>query len=557
MTRILLVEDDPSLGATLKERLGKEGYDVAWASTKADAAREAGAGAFDLYIFDVGLPDGTGFELARELPPKPFLFLTAQGDAESRLQGYELGAEEYIPKPFHLRELLLRVKHVLENHAPSSALKIGGVEANFESFTFTRDGDSEQRSFIFENAGRGEPEGGQPRRCFERASRRRQIPLESHRRQRCPPIKNRSRRERFPVHRVRARSRLPLEPRQLGETRMNTRFQNALNGVAQNTPPIWFMRQAGRYHKHYQALRKSHSFMELCKRPELAAEVALGPVAEFDFDVSILFSDLLFPLEALGLGLSYDPAPKLEWHLTEGNLQKLRPFRSAVTDLEFQKDALMATRKVLPKDKSLIGFVGGPWTLFTYAVEGEHKGSLTRAKSGLSLYHNFSEFLLPLLEANIQLQLDGGAEVVMMFDTAAGELSPAVFHDHLEPHILAFARKFPGKIGYYSKGTTPWHIQSLREKPVFAGFGVDHRFEIADVLKETKHGFLQGNFDQGLLFCDGEEFESRLMRYLEPIQRLTPSQRRYWVCGLGHGVLPQTPEENVKNFVKRVREVFA
>jgi DNA-binding response OmpR family regulator len=143
MTKILLVEDDQSLGATLKERLGKEGYDVVWTRTKADSLKAAGGGGFDLYIFDVGLPDGTGFELARELPGKPFLFLTAQGDAESRLHGYELGAEEYIPKPFHLRELLLRVKHVLDNHSASSVLKIANVEANFESFTFKRDGAAE------------------------------------------------------------------------------------------------------------------------------------------------------------------------------------------------------------------------------------------------------------------------------------------------------------------------------------------------------------------------------------------------------------------------------
>jgi uroporphyrinogen decarboxylase len=338
---------------------------------------------------------------------------------------------------------------------------------------------------------------------------------------------------------------------------MNTKFHNALNGVEQKVPPVWFMRQAGRYHKHYQALRKQHSFMELCKKPELAAEVALGPIQDFDFDVSIMFSDLLFPLEALGMGLKYDPAPELGWHLNESTMNKLRPFASALEDLQFQKAVLQATRKVLPKDKSLIGFVGGPWTLFTYACEGEHKGSLIGAKSNLDLYHNFCEYLLPLLEANIALQLEGGAEIVMMFDTAAGELSPQAFQDHLESHILSFAKKFPGKIGYYSKGTTPWHIKNLREKPVFAGFGVDHRFEIAEVLKSNPRGFIQGNFDQAMLFCGADEFEQRLMRYLEPIRLLTPVQRKGWVCGLGHGVLPATPEENVRSFVKRIREVFA
>ena len=89
----------------------------------------------------------------------------------------------------------------------------------------------------------------------------------------------------------------------------NLLFRNALNRLPQATPPIWFMRQAGRYHSHYQALKKNHTFEELCKNPELAAETALGPINDFDFDVSILFSDILFPLEALGMGLKYDPGP--------------------------------------------------------------------------------------------------------------------------------------------------------------------------------------------------------------------------------------------------------
>lgn len=143
MTKILLVEDDASLGATLKERLVKEGYGVVWANSRSEAKAASDQDAFDLYILDVGLPDGTGFELAKELPVKPFIFLTAQGDAESRLQGYDLGAEEYIPKPFHLRELLMRIRHVMDNHMPQNFLRIGDIEVNFESLTFLRGGKAE------------------------------------------------------------------------------------------------------------------------------------------------------------------------------------------------------------------------------------------------------------------------------------------------------------------------------------------------------------------------------------------------------------------------------
>lgn len=338
---------------------------------------------------------------------------------------------------------------------------------------------------------------------------------------------------------------------------MNAKFHNALKGVPQAVPPIWFMRQAGRYHSHYQNLRKSHSFMDLCKRPELAAEVALGPIEDFDYDVAILFSDLLFPLEALGMGLKYDPAPQLGFRLDGSSVKKLRSHAQALAELQFQKEALLATRKVLPKDKSLIGFVGGPWTLFSYAVEGEHKGNLINAKSSLPLYGEFCEHLLPLLESNIELQLAGGAEVVMLFDTAAGELSPLIFKQLVQGHLLHLARKFAGKLAYYSKGTTPAHLVELRKETAFTGFGLDHRFDLPAELKNSAHGFIQGNFDQALLFSAPNEFEHRLHDYLNEYKQLSTIQRRHWVCGLGHGVLPATPEANVRTFIRTVREEFS
>ncbi|HEX4924864.1 MAG TPA: response regulator, partial [Bdellovibrionales bacterium] len=118
MKHLLLVEDDPSLGATLQERLEKEGYSVAWAQSRAEAESAFARKPPDLVILDVGLPDGSGFDLAKLIKKKsvvPFIFVTAMTTAEYRLEGFEIGAEEYIPKPFHLKELLLRVKHVLDN----------------------------------------------------------------------------------------------------------------------------------------------------------------------------------------------------------------------------------------------------------------------------------------------------------------------------------------------------------------------------------------------------------------------------------------------------------
>lgn len=141
MRKILLVEDDLSLGETLTERLRKD-YEVAWAKNLADAwSVFSQAKDFDLILLDVGLPDGSGFELAakiKQVSPVLFLFLTAQADAESRLQGFELGAEEYIPKPFHLKELLIRVKHVLDAHAPMREIVLESCVINFSNMSVKR-----------------------------------------------------------------------------------------------------------------------------------------------------------------------------------------------------------------------------------------------------------------------------------------------------------------------------------------------------------------------------------------------------------------------------------
>src|SRR5262245_22303681 len=178
---------------------------------------------------------------------------------------------------------------------------------------------------------------------------------------------------------------------------MSGRFLRALAGEPLDIPPIWLMRQAGRYQARYQALRATHSFEDLCRVPELSAEVALGPIRDFDFDAAILFSDLLYPLEALGFGLSYDDGPpKLDGSLTFDRIARFRPLPDALARLAFQQEAMRLTRAELADDKGLIGFVGGPWTLFVYAVEGTHAGDLARAKSSLDLYRAFADRLVPL-----------------------------------------------------------------------------------------------------------------------------------------------------------------
>jgi uroporphyrinogen decarboxylase len=330
------------------------------------------------------------------------------------------------------------------------------------------------------------------------------------------------------------------------------------------------MRQAGRYQRNYQQLRARHSFEELCHEPELSAEVALGSIRDFDFDVAILFSDLLFSLEALGFSLRYDEqGPHLGPRLDAAMLDRLRDAREAAERLTFQKRALECTRARLAPDKSLVGFIGGPWTLFVYAVEGRHQGNQPAAKAAVRLFPSFCRQLVPLLVENVRMQLEGGAEIVMMFDTAAGGLTPAWFQRTALPAALSIASEFPGKVAYYGKDLQPAHFRSSDRPPAaraelppgqdnLAGIGVDGRWDLLEALTLfDSGGFVQGNFDEALLCLPADEFRSELHYYLDPLVRLAPERRRGWVCGTGHGVPPDASEANVHAFVQTVREVFA
>jgi uroporphyrinogen decarboxylase len=339
------------------------------------------------------------------------------------------------------------------------------------------------------------------------------------------------------------------------------RFRRALAGEPQAVPPIWCMRQAGRYQRAYQSFRRSHSFEDLCRDPELAASVALASVADFDFDAAILFSDLLFPLDAIGLGLSYDDrGPSLARRFTAETAGRRRSPEALAGALSFQAEAVAATRRQLPADKGLIGFIGGPWTLFVYAVEGSHTGTLSRAKSSLALYRRFARVMVPLLERMLAGQLAAGADLVMVFDTAAGELAPAEFRRYVVSDLTRLAARAPGRLGYFARGLHPAHLGPGSRLPGddWAGLGFDWRWNIADVLASPdRRGFAQGNLDPVLLQLEGQSLTKALDDFLDPLSALDALARRGWICGLGHGVLPGTPESSVRTFVRQVRRRLA
>ena len=190
----------------------------------------------------------------------------------------------------------------------------------------------------------------------------------------------------------------------------NKNFFNALNKVEQKIPPIWFMRQAGRYHQHYRKLKEKYSFEQLCKEPELACEVTLGPIVEFDFDAAILFSDILFPLDYLGMSLKFNPGPIFEKNLSskmisEFNIDEFESF------IDFQNISLKHIRNELSNDKSLIGFTGGPVTLYHFATRNNPVSQ--------TLFQQTLPVLEMLIQKNIQIQLQNDIDLLMIFDTEA------------------------------------------------------------------------------------------------------------------------------------------
>ena len=337
----------------------------------------------------------------------------------------------------------------------------------------------------------------------------------------------------------------------------NKKFKNALERKSQACPPIWLMRQAGRYHDHYQSLKKNYTFEELCKKPRLAAETAMGPINEFDFDVAILFSDILFPLEALGMDLSYNPGPQFGLHLDEENAGSLLTNQNPIDFMDFQGEAIERTIERLPEEKSLIGFVGGPWTLIAYACNvNKDLSDISISNFQVGLLENV---ILPLLKENIKLQLNAGAEIVMIFDSAAHQLADEDFKIYLDKTFNELAKEFPNKVGYYAKDGINYDIiidKKNQEGISLAGMGLDSSIDLKDYFNQTGNGFIQGNFSENFLTLPYEQFLPKLEDFINHMADLRPDDRLGWVCGLGHGVLKTTPQENVKAFVTKIRENF-
>ncbi|PIP94231.1 MAG: uroporphyrinogen decarboxylase [Bdellovibrio sp. CG11_big_fil_rev_8_21_14_0_20_39_38] len=338
-------------------------------------------------------------------------------------------------------------------------------------------------------------------------------------------------------------------------------FVRTRTASGQSNVPVWFMRQAGRYHSHYQEIKKNSDFMTMCKNPQLACDVTMGPIDCFHFDAAILFSDLLFPLEQMGLGLVYDPGPKLAKNIhTLDDVKNLKMLDSARNFYKFQGQAVDLLRKKLPEDKTLLGFVGAPFTLYAYAVEGGHSGSLISSKQGFydGRWAAFTERLLPELFQEMLVQAESGADAICLFDTAAGELTYNDYKEYVLPVLRKitsqFKKSFPQKkIIYYSKFTHINYLQAIEDENIDV-LGIDWRVSIKDALDTLGSDYMiQGNLDPAHLHLPWPLLEKKWEQLWSEVKLSKHSADR-WIAGLGHGVLQQTPEENVFNSVKWVHE---
>ena len=329
-----------------------------------------------------------------------------------------------------------------------------------------------------------------------------------------------------------------------------------LKGERRDPPPVWMMRQAGRYLLEYRALRADKgSFLDLVYDTDAAAEVTLQPLKRFDLDAAILFSDILIVPFAIGQHLSFisGEGPKLSPPLAGADLDDLTPF---LTRLEPIYETVAKAKAKLGPDTALIGFSGAPWTVATYMVAGH--GSRDQGETRRLAYLDTGRFraLMARIEevtiAYLSRQIEAGAEVVQLFDSWAGSLAPAEFEqwviaptarivkelkaDHPEVPVIGFPKGAGGKLAAYA-----------RESAVDA-IGVDETVDPAWADRELPDGFpVQGNLDPLALLAGGEAMRSSVRRILDAFAG------RPHVFNLGHGILPDTPIAHVEELIAQVK----
>jgi len=336
------------------------------------------------------------------------------------------------------------------------------------------------------------------------------------------------------------------------------RFLDACRRRPVDKTPIWLMRQAGRYLPEYRAVRAKVSFLELCKTPDLAAEVTVQPVDILGVDAAILFSDILVVPEAMGMKLILeDEGPQFPEPLrTAADVDKLR-VPDPERDLGYVMEAIRSTLKRLDGRVPLIGFCGGPWTLAAYMIEGKTSRSFEKAKalifSDENLAHRLLTRIADALIGYLNAQLAAGAHALQIFDSWAGALGPEDYARFGAPYIarviagLERDRREPQPVIVFGVETGELLAQLAATGPDVVG--VDWRVPLDEARGRVGPAVaLQGNLDPAALFLPLPALRKRVARVLELGNLAGPGH----VFNLGHGVLVGTPVENVKALVQQV-----
>jgi uroporphyrinogen decarboxylase len=315
--------------------------------------------------------------------------------------------------------------------------------------------------------------------------------------------------------------------------------------------PVWIMRQAGRYLPEYQAVRKNHTFLQICKTPEVAAEVSLQPFRVLGVDAIIVFSDILIVAEAMGLPLDVpDSGPILSNPVRDlAAVRRLRDFDPA-RETGFVGDAIRAICKEAGPDVPVIGFAAAPWTLACYMIEGQTRGDISRA---MQMLRNEPEIVRELLERiarataeYLKSQIAAGASVIQLFDTWAGELSPAEYHAFELPatklvYELLGHPQVPKIL--FAKGSARL-LESLAQSGADV-LSVDWNTDLAEARRTLgRKVALQGNVDPNVLHDDEAAVRQAAQTAVEKTGGLGH------ILNLGHGILPKTPVANAKAFVE-------
>jgi uroporphyrinogen decarboxylase len=330
----------------------------------------------------------------------------------------------------------------------------------------------------------------------------------------------------------------------------------ALRGEDTDTTPIWLMRQAGRHLPGYRKLREAHPILEIARVPELAAEVTLEPLRRYDVDAAVVFADISLPFLGLGVPFSIDPGvgPVVE-----------RPVRSAsdvesLNEFDARSSVAFVGRAIerfleLESERPIIGFAGGPFTLASYLIDGgpsrEHAETKRLLYSDPRSFDRLIELLVDMTVDYLALQARSGAAALQLFDSWVGTVSPSVFERHLlDPLVALFARLRPLGVPTIYFSTASSHLLELLGRTGADALGVDWREPLGRIRRRVGERMaLQGNLDPGALLGPPDTLRREALGILGEI----PGGRAH-VFNLGHGVLPSTDPDRVRQLVELVHE---